>query len=140
MPYILGAPDFVNRSFRELYAEGIPPLTPLIAGSNGPASPYTGSDGTSDGDAPQSWPACLRGEVVEGFSLVIYEGGGVDDLVACARSLDVSALYTLNEGQFVSYILGASDFVNQPFRDLYPRGLPPIAPLVAKSDGPPEAN
>ena len=140
VPSIVDAPDFVNRSFRELYAEGIPPLTPLIAGSNGPASPYTGSDGTSDGDAPQSWPACLRGEVVEGFSLVIYEGGGVDDLVACARSLDVSALYTLNEGQFVSYMLGASDFVNQPFRDLYPRGLPPSAPLVAKSDGPPEVN
>ena len=36
-------------------------------------------------------------------------GGSVDDLVTCARSMDVAALYTLNDGEFVSYIIGAPD-------------------------------
>ena len=37
--YILGAPGFVNRAFRELFAEGLPANTPLLAKSDGPASP-----------------------------------------------------------------------------------------------------
>ena len=28
---ILGAPEFVNRAFRELFAEGVPADTPMIA-------------------------------------------------------------------------------------------------------------
>ncbi len=40
----------------------------------------------------------------------------------------------LDDGAYVSYILGAPDFVNVPFRDLFPDGLPPVTPLVAKSD------
>ena len=34
--YILGAPEWVNREFGELFAEGVPPLTPLVARSEGP--------------------------------------------------------------------------------------------------------
>ena len=30
----------------------------------------------------------------------------------------------LSEGEFVSYILGAPDFVTQPFRELYVGGAP----------------
>ncbi len=134
--FILGAPEFVNRSFRELFPDGIPAVTPLLTGSNGPASPYPGSDGTSDGDAPQSWPDCLRGDIAVGFSLVAYEGGSVEELEACARSLDITALYTLNEGEFVPYILGAPDFVNRLFFELHAEGLPLVRPLVAKSDSP----
>ncbi len=37
--YILGAPDLVNRAFHELYADGVPANTPLLATSEGPASP-----------------------------------------------------------------------------------------------------
>ena len=131
--YIVGAPEFVNQPFAELFADGVPPLMPLVAGSNGPPS----TDPNLGDGALLPSPECLRGDVVEGFSLVIYEGGSVDDLVACARGREVTALYTLHEGEFVSYILGAPDFVNQPFQDLYGDGLAPIAPLVAKSDGPP---
>ena len=36
--------------------------------------------------------------------------------------MDVTALYALSEGEFVSYILGAPDFVTQPFRDLFADG------------------
>ena len=89
------------------------------------------------GDATQPWQECLRGAVSEGFSLVVYEGGSVDELEACAQSRDVAALYALSEGEFVSYILGAPAFVNQSFRDLFVDGVPPMTPLVARSEGQP---
>ena len=137
--FILGAPEFVNDPFRELFPDGIPAVAPLVTGSNGPASPYPGSDGTSDGDALQSWPDCLRGEIATGFSLVVSGGGSVEELEACASSLGVSALYTLHEGAYVSYILGAPGFVNQAFRELYAGGVPSITPLIARSEGTPSA-
>ena len=135
--YILGAPDFVNAGFIELFPDGLPPITPLVAGSNGPPSADPFGD-LEDGGQP--WPECLHGAIAAGFSLVVYEGGSVDELEACARSADITALYTLSEGEFVSYILGAPDFVNQPFRELFAEGLPSITPLVARSEGPRLAN
>ena len=134
--YILGAPDFVNAGFIELFPDGLPPVTPLVAGSNGPPSPDPFGDDLEDGGR-QPWPECLRGDIAAGFSPVVYEGGSVDELEACARSLDLTALYTLSEGEFVSYILGAPAFVNRPFRDLFADGLPLMTPLVARSEGQP---
>ena len=47
-------------------------------------------------EAEQPVVACLRGAVSEGFSLLIYGGGSVEDLVACAQSRHVvTALYAL---------------------------------------------
>ena len=132
--HILGAPDFVNAGFLELFPDGLPSITPLVAGSNGPPSADPFGDGLEGGGQPP-WPECLRGTVVAGFSLVVYEGGSVDELEACARSRDVAALYALSEGEFVSYILGAPDFVTQPFRDLFADGLPLMTPLVGRSEG-----
>ena len=134
--HILGAPGFVNTGFLELFPDGLPPITPLVAGSNGPPSADPFGDGL-EGDGRQPWPECLRGDIAAGFSLVVYEGGSVEELVACAESRDVTALYALSEGEFVSYILGAPDFVTQPFRDLFADGLPLMTPLVARSEGPP---
>ena len=133
--HILGAPGFVNAGFLELFPDGLPSVTPLVAASNGPpsADPF----GDLDDGGRQPWPECLRGAVSEGFSLVVYEGGSVDELEACAQSRDVTALYALSEGEFVSYILGAPDFVTQPFRDLFAGGLPLMTPLVARSEGQP---
>ena len=136
LSYILGAPDFVNREFRELFPDGLAAMAPLVAGSNGPPSADPFGVGL-EGDGQQPWPECLRGTVSEGFSLVVYEGGSVDELEACAQSRDVAALYTLSEGEFVSYILGAPEFVTQPFRDLFADGVPLMTPLVARSEGPP---
>ena len=133
--YILGAPEFVNEDFRALFAEGLPSLTPLTVKSDGPATAAPVASGLME-----PWAACLRGEIVEGFNLVVYEGGSVEELDACAQSRDVTAVYALVEGEYVPYILGAPALVNQPFRDLYADGLPPIAPLLARSDGPSEAN
>ena len=133
--YILGAPDFVNAGFIELFPDGPAPITPLIAGSNGPPSADPFGDDLEDG-GQQPWPECLRGDIAAGFSLVVYEGGSVEELVVCAGSRDVTALYALNGGEFVSYLLGAPAFVNQPFRDLFAEGLPLMTPLVARSEGP----
>ena len=131
--YILGAPDFVNAGFLELFPDGLPPITSLVATSNGPpsADPF----GDLDDGGQQPWPECLRGDIAAGFSLVVHEGGSVEELEACAQSRDVAALYALSEGEFVSYILGAPAFVTQPFRDLFADGVPPMTPLVARSEG-----
>ena len=135
--YILGAPAFVNSAFREVYSGGVPALTPLIAKSEGPPSADPAAGSAGDGEP---WPLCLRGAIVEGFSLVLHEGGSVDALDACAQSLRVTAVYALHEGEYVSYILGAPDFVNAAFRELFADGLPAVMPLVVKSEGPPRAN
>ena len=115
-------------------------MAPLVAGSNGPPSADPFGEDLSDGDASRPWPACLRGDVVEGFSLAVYEGGSVEELVACAQSRGVTAVYALADGEWVSYILGAPDFANSEFGELFPDGPPSITPLVAKSEEPPAAN
>ena len=127
--YILGAPEFVNEEFVALYRDGLPALAPLIAKSAGPPSPAPPSD-----DEPEFGPECLRGAIATGFSLVLYEGGSVEALDTCAQGRDVSAVYALVDGEWVSYILGAPAFVNEAFRELFADGLAPATPLVAKSD------
>ncbi len=42
VPYILAAPEFVNREFSELYAEGLPSITALVARSDGPPGAGSG--------------------------------------------------------------------------------------------------
>ena len=133
--HILGAPGFVNAGFLELFPDGLPPITPLVAGSDGPPSADPFGDDL-EGDGRQPWPECLRGDIATGFSLVVYEGGSVDELEACAQSRDVAALYALSEGVWVSYILGAPEFVNEDFRALFADGVPALTPLTVKSDGP----
>ena len=71
---------------------------------------------------------------------MLYEGGSVEALDTCAQSQLVTALYALDDGEWVSYILGAPEFVNREFRELFADGLPAVTPLVAKSEGPPLAN
>ena len=134
--YILGAPEFVNRSFAGLFAEGLAALTPLIARSDGPASPDPSGDATRTGDATQPWPACLQGEIAEGFNLVVYEEGSVGELEACAEGVGLAALYALSDGVWVFYIVGAPEFVNRSFAALFADGVPSATPLVGKRDAP----
>ena len=81
-------------------------------------------------------PACLQGEIAEGFNLVVYEGGSVGELEACAEGVGLAALYALSDGVWVSYILGAPEFVNLEFRELFTDGVPSATPLVGKRDAP----
>ena len=134
VPYILGAPEFVNSSFGELFAGGVPATTPLIIKSEGPPTADPAGSITGD-DLTPPWPECLRGTVATGFSLVLYQGGAIEELVTCAESSNITAIYALDEGGYVPHILGAPDFVNRSFRALFTDGLPAIAPLIVKSDG-----
>ncbi len=109
---------------------------PLIAKSEGPPS----ADPAGGAEVTEAGPDCLRGAIATGFSLVLYEGRSVDELEACTQSREVTAVYLPHEGEYVPYILGAPGFVNRSFRELFPDGLPPAAPLIAKSDGPPAAS
>ena len=92
-------------------------------------------------DAPQGrLDECLRGPVAPGgFSLMLAGGGSVDDLAACASRRGVAALHALHEGEWLSYNLGAPEFVNDPFRELFAAGLPPGTPLVVRGGEPPAA-
>ena len=94
---------------------------------------------TEQESVPEPWPRCIRGDIAVGFSLVVYEGGSVEELEACARNLHVTAVYVNDSGQYLSYILGALEFVNRSFIELFPDGLPPATPLSVASDGPPPA-
>ena len=134
--YILGAPDFVNAGFRELYADEVPAVTPLVARSDGPPS----EDPVQAGALSLPGPECLRGEVVTGFSLLVYQGGSVAELVACARSRNVTALYALSGETWLSHIVGAPEFVNRAFAELFDGGVPAVTPLVARSETPSAAD
>ena len=91
-------------------------------------------------EAEQPVVACLRGAITVGLSLLVSEGGSVEELESCAQSRHVTALYALAGGEYVSYILGAPDFVNSAFRELFASGVPPLTPLVAASNGPPSSD
>ena len=127
--YILGAPSFVTASFRALFADGIPPLLPLVVRSEGPATPAPVAPVVAE-----PFAVCLRGAIAEGFNLVVYAGGSVGDLVTCAQNRDVAALYVLDDGVWVSYILDTPEFVNEAFAAVFPEGLPSVTPLIARSD------
>ena len=60
----------------------------------------------------------------------------VDPLETCARGHGVTAMYTLHEGAYVSYIVGAPEFVNRSFAGLFADGVPALTPLVGKRDAP----
>jgi len=129
--YFPGAPDFVNARFGDLFADGVPALLPLVVSSEGPATPAPAAPVIAE-----PFAVCLCGEIGEGLSLVVYEGGSVADLDACAKSLGVTAIYALVEGEYVSYILGAPEFVMASFRALFPDGVPAVTPLTVWGEGP----
>ena len=131
VPYIVGAPDFATARFRGLFADGVPALLPLVVRSEGPATPAPAARLVAE-----PFETCLRGEIGEGFSLVVYEGGSVADLEACAGSVGVTAVYALVEGEYVPYILGAPEFATARFRALFPDGVPAATPLTVRGAGP----
>ena len=74
-------------------------------------------------------PNCPRGSILARFILFVlvvyeWEGGSVEELVACAESRDIVALYALHEGEYVPYILGAPESMNREFKELFADGLP----------------
>ena len=88
------------------------------------------------GPAPEeaTGPAadCLRGIVDTRFSLVTYEGGSTADLEACAEHVRMRSLYVRHGDAWVSLILGAPEFVNRAFRELFAEGLTADTPMIAQ--------
>lgn len=133
--YFLGAPAFVNQSFHDLYAEGVPALTPLVVKSEQHATPDPGAGWSAEQiQSARSWPECFRGTVSDGFSFVLARGNTVQGTVACAKAHGGSSLYALDDGVWVSYMVGAPPFVNVSFIDLFPDGVPALTPLLVKRD------
>ncbi|MCY4639275.1 MAG: hypothetical protein OXC94_02915 [Chloroflexi bacterium] len=143
--WIAGAPEFVNGPFAEAWGlptpagpVGIPAGTPLLAASGGPPSAGSFPGGAAAPRRP--WRACLRGDVARGqgglFSLVLFEGGSVEALGACARARGVDALYAIGGAGWVSYLVDATEGVNRRFVELFPDGLPLATPLVARTTSP----
>ncbi len=131
MSYFPDAPEFMNQDFAELFADGVPPLLPLTVRSTGPATPAPPAPAVAE-----PFATCLLGEISDGFSLVVYEGGSVADLEACAAGLGLTAVYALVEGEWESYFLGAPAFVNRAFAELFADGVAAAMPLTVKSAGP----
>ena len=84
--------------------------------------------------------ACLDGAVAEGLSLVVFAGGDLDDLAACAEHRHVTHLYTIVAGQWVIYSPHGPDFLNERFALLFEDGVPLDTPLIAASRGPATAD
>ena len=130
-PYLLAHPGLLEELRATTLADVIRRNTPV--GSELPDRVF--------GPAPRAAAEpdardCLRGTLAAGLSLVVYEGGVVDDLAGCAARHGVTAVYVLDGGEWIALVFGAPDIVNRRFRDLFAEGLPPLTPLVVSSDGP----
>ena len=134
--------DGVPENGRHVALESVSEITATVTSADGSRERVhrvlAGDPGQEAPGGPA--PPCFRGAVALGFSLVVYAGGSVEELVDCAQSRHGTALYTLHDGGYVTYILGAPDFVNSSFGELFAGGLPATTPLIMKSDGPPTAN
>ena len=124
----------MNEDFRALFADGVPALTPLTVKSEGPPSP----DPSAASRAPamrrsRGRRACAAMSPRASTSCSTRAAASATSM-ACAEGAGLAAVYALNDGIWVSYILGAPEFVNRSFRELFIDGVPSVTPLVAKRD------
>ncbi len=113
------------------------PITVTVTSADGARSQvYRVWVGDETPDGGGAAVECLQGDIAGGFNLVVFAGGAIEQLAACARSLDVALLYALVDGAYLPYALDAPDSFNQGFRELFPHGLPPDTPLVAAAGAP----
>ncbi len=77
---------------------------------------------------------CLSGLSEVRLNSVQFVSGSVADLLDCAQSLGVDALYHYRDGEWVAFFLNAPEFLNQPFRNRFAEGVPAGAVLIAKRE------
>lgn len=68
-----------------------------------------------------------------GFAIVVWGGGTPDTLVTAATDLGCApaSVWVTAEGQFIPYIVGAPEFVNEAFVGRYPGGeMPGGTPVI----------
>ncbi len=92
----------------------------------------TSEDGSRTREYRVEIRRCLSGLSEDRLSTAQFAGGSVSELIACASSLDVNALYHFRDGVWVAYFLDGPDFLNQPFRNRFADGVPGAALLFAK--------
>lgn len=62
------------------------------------------------------------------MTLTTWSGGGFD---AIEEALPTgSSMWVAVGGELFGYVVGAPEFVNQPFVDLYPDGVPEGTPVL----------
>ncbi len=77
---------------------------------------------------------CLSGLSETRLNSVQFVGGGVGELVDCARSLGVDALYHYRDGVWVAFFLDAPEFLSHAFRNRFAEGVPAGEVLIAKRE------
>ena len=96
----------------------------------------TSEDGsrTTNYQVQVSKPPCLEGLSEERLSEVSFVGGSVSDLEACARSLNVDALYHQLDGVWTARFLfpDLPEFLSRSFHNRFATGLLPGEGLIAK--------
>lgn len=77
---------------------------------------------------------CLSGLGEARLSGLQFVGGSVDELVACASSIDVGALNHYQDGLYTAYFLKDPDLINQDCRNRFRDGVPAGESLTATRD------
>ncbi|MBX7111670.1 MAG: SH3 domain-containing protein [Dehalococcoidia bacterium] len=104
-----------------------------------PADASTGACPASTAAPAQQVSTTTRGftggevPAAGGFGLVVWRGGSTDDIATTAASggCDLSAVWVTNPtGEFVVYIYGAPDVVNQPWLTRFSAGQVPAGTAV----------
>jgi len=65
-----------------------------------------------------------------GVSLVLFGGGSMNELLAAAVAEDVTTIAATVNGEFVTYVVGAPEFVNAAFNAHFSGGVDAQTPLV----------
>ncbi len=115
------APAFLSEPFRDRFRYGLSTGQALVA--------KRGTD--------PSGP-CLSGLTESRLSLVMFSGGSVDELAACAQSLTVDALYHRTINGWTAFFPDAPSFLSESFRNRFRNGLSTGQALVAKRAGTPD--
>ena len=77
---------------------------------------------------------CLSGLSEARLSLAQFVGGSVSELVDCARSHGVDALYHNRNGVWTAYFLEAPEFLSHPFRTRFAEGVPAGEVVIANRE------
>ncbi len=65
-----------------------------------------------------------------GVNLTSYSGGTIADLAALAASANVTSVAVTAGGRFITLVIGAPAFVNQPFEAHFAAGIPPSTAML----------
>ena len=66
---------------------------------------------------------CLTGIDQNRLSIARFQGGGVDELLRCARLLDLSSVYHVRNDAWTAVFLDAPAFLGEPFRERFSGGI-----------------